>query len=186
MKIDYNAPFTLTFSLLCLIVFLLNTVFPGVTSSFFTLFPEFNLADPSWWMRLCGYVFGHADLNHLIGNLSFILLLGPLLEEKYGTKYLLIMCICVALITSIIFISFYNFALLGASGIVFMFIMLTSFSNVKANHIPLTFLLVLVLFLGKEIMDSFKADQISQSAHLIGGICGSFFGFYLLKMRSVR
>ncbi len=162
----------------------MNNLIPGTTSTLFTLFPEFQKANPLSWLRILSYSVGHANLSHLIGNLSFILLLGPLLEEKYGSKYLSIMCLAVVVITAIIFVLFYEHALLGASGIVFMFIMLTSFTNVKANHIPLTFLMIFILFIGKELIDSFKDDQISQTAHLIGGICGSVFGFHLLRSKT--
>jgi hypothetical protein len=40
-----------------------------------------------------------------------------------------------------------------------------------------TFILVALLFIGKEIIQSLNTDQISQFAHIIGGVCGSFFGF---------
>ena len=95
------------------------------------------------------------------------------------------MIILTALITGIINVSFYSTGLLGASGIVFMLILLVSFTNNTGGGIPLTFILVAILFVGKELMHSFNNDQISQSAHIIGGLCGSVFGFTgLLKKKS--
>jgi rhomboid protease GluP len=40
-----------------------------------------------------------------------------------------------------------------------------------------------VLFLVKEVSSAFAQDNISQFAHIIGGICGSFFGFLLTRHR---
>lgn len=70
-----------------------------------------------------------------------------------------------------------GFGLLGASGIVFMFILLSSFANIKTGHLPLTFVIIVIVFLGKEVFASFAHDSISQFAHIIGGLCGSTFGF---------
>lgn len=175
-RLDYNAPFTLTFSLLAIGAFCLSQIFQGFISAFCTLYPEFIWNQPVSWLRPFSYVLGHANTGHLFGNVSFLLLLGPALEERYGTRNLLLMSLATTLITAIVFILFFKQAILGASGVVFMFIVLSSFTKVKAGHIPLTFVLVLILFLGKEILDSFRNDQISQTAHLIGGIVGSFFG----------
>ena len=66
---------------------------------------------------------------------------------------------------------------MGASGIVFMFILLVSFTNSKSGEIPITFILIAILFIGKEIIQSLPNDQVSQFAHIIGGLCGSVFGF---------
>ena len=59
-----------------------------------------------------------------------------------------------------------------------MLILLSSYTN-AGGGIPLTFVLVVILFLGKEIMASFDADQVSQFAHIIGGIMGGLFGYFL-------
>ena len=115
-------------------------------------------------------------MAHLMGNLTFILLLGPIIEEKYGGSNLAIMIIITALVTGISNVFFFNTGLLGASGIVFLFIILASFGNAKQG-IPLTFILVALLFVGKEVMNSMESNNISEFAHILGGACGSLFGF---------
>jgi len=180
-KIDVNAPATLTFSLLCLLVYGLSLVAPNLILSLFVLYPDFSFTNPISYFTTVSYVFGHSSTSHLIGNLSFILLLGPVLGEKYGSRILLFMMLITTIFTAMLFYFFFSDGLLGASGIVFMFIILISFANKKKDRIPLTFILVLIIFLGKEIAQSFEADQISQTAHLAGGLCGSIFGFYLYK-----
>jgi len=92
------------------------------------------------------------------------------------------MILATALITGFVHIAvplFDNMGLRGASGIVFMLIVLSSFVNVKRGTIPLTFILIAVLYLGKEIVSVLEHDNISQMAHIVGGALGSFFGFAL-------
>ena len=136
-----------------------------------------SLDQPLSVLTLFTHVLGHASLDHLIGNLTFILLVGPIIEEKYGDMRTLFMMLVTALATGILNVVIFRSGLLGASGIVFMFILLVSFTNTKSNEIPITFILIAVLFIGKEILQSLQNDQISQFAHIMGGICGSIFGF---------
>ena len=102
------------------------------------------------------------------------------MEEKYGSRNLLEMMGITAVITAIVHaLLSSNVALLGASGIVFMLIILSSISNVKSGEIPITFIIVCVIFIGGQILDSFHADNISQLGHIVGGACGGCFGLFL-------
>ena len=47
------------------------------------------------------------------------------------------------------------------------------------SYSTLTFILIVVIFVGKEILAILREDQVSQMAHIIGGALGSFFGFTL-------
>ena len=183
--IKYNSPVILTFALICTAVFFADKGMLGNLMPYFTVGTSINAENPFSIATLFTHVIGHSSIDHLLGNLTFILLLGPIMEEKYGSRNTFLMLIITALITGIINVSFYSTGLLGASGIVFMLILLVSFTNNQGGGIPLTFILVAILFIGKELMHSFNADQVSQSAHIIGGLCGSVFGFTgLLKKKS--
>lgn len=180
MRIRYNAPVTLTFALLSISILLIDTLTgAGITLRFFTALPRgyFNPSDPFAWLRLVSHVLGHAGWEHLLSNFAIILLIGPILEEKYGSPALLWMIFFTALVTGVVNTLFFQTALLGASGIVFMMIILASFTNVRGGDIPLTFILVVLIYLLKEIILITGADEVSQSAHILGGICGSLFGF---------
>lgn len=177
-SISFNAPLTLWFSFICLLVFFLAGIYEGLMEQYFVLRPTFDYHNQVSWLTLFSYAVGHVDINHLLGNLSFILLLGPVLEQKYGMRDLFWMVLITVVTTALINLFFFKAAIIGCSGIVFMFIMLTAFSGGKRNTIPLTFLLVAVLFLGKEIMQSYQDDHIAQFAHIIGGICGGVFGLF--------
>lgn len=176
MRITFNAPVVLTFSLACVAVFFLDKATGGSLMNYFAL-TSVSTANPITFLTLFTHVLGHVSVEHLLGNLTFILLLGPIIEEKYGGNRLLIMILATALITGLLNLLFFHTGLLGASGIVFMMILLISFTNTKGGEIPITFILVAMLFIGKEIIHSLQSDEISQFAHIIGGACGSFFGF---------
>lgn len=140
-------------------------------------------AHPVSIFTLFSHVIGHGSIEHLLGNMTFILLLGPIVEEKYGSFKTVLMIALTALVTGLINVMFFDTGLLGASGIVFMLILLVSFTNMKDGKIPLTFILVALLFIGKEVIQSMQADHVSQAAHIIGGFCGSVFGFILGRKR---
>ena len=44
------------------------------------------LLSPITWVRAFTHILGHADWTHLAGNMSYLLLLGPMLEEKYSSQ----------------------------------------------------------------------------------------------------
>lgn len=181
MRISYNAPVVLTFTFLTLFVFALtHSLLPGLQSWFVT-FPTFTPTNPLDYFRLFSHVMGHQNLAHFVGNFTLILLLGPILEEKYGSQHLLFLMAITAFITSVLNTLFFTTGLLGASGIVFLFILLASFTTFKSGEIPLTFLLVFVVFIGQEIFSGLQQDNVSQFAHILGGVLGSIFGFRFNK-----
>lgn len=144
---------------------------------FFSVGTRIYFDDPVSVFSLISHIFGHVGLDHLISNMTFVLLLGPIIEEKYGSRFTLVMILLTGLITGVLNIMFFDTGLMGASGVVFMLILLVSFTNVNKGEVPLTFILVALLFVGKEVLQSLRADQVSQFAHIIGGACGSIFGF---------
>ncbi len=177
MRLRYNSPVILTFALVCAIAFILNKGLAGTLDNILAVGTSINWTDPLSIITLVTHSVGHSSVDHLLGNLTFILLLGPIVEEKYGSRSTLIMILSTALITGVLNVLFFDTGLLGASGIVFMLILLVSFTNVKSGEIPITFILVALLFVGKEIWQSLGEDRVSQFAHIIGGVCGSIFGF---------
>ncbi|MCL2440790.1 MAG: rhomboid family intramembrane serine protease [Treponema sp.] len=183
MRIKYNAPTVLTFTLLCaLILFITRTFFPDLIANWFMV-PgrnNFRVGFINHWITIITHAMGHADWTHLISNFTLILLIGPMLEESYGSKTLLIMIVITALVTGILNALLFNSYLLGASGVVFMMILLSSFTNFSHGEIPLTFILVLILYMGVQFFNTSGPDNISHFAHIIGGLCGSFFGFFRL------
>ena len=188
MSVKYNAPAILSYTFLSGAVLILSlTVLPSLTENWFAVPGKggFSPLSISSWVSLFSHVLGHANWNHYITNFAYILLIGPILEENYGSFPILLMIAVTALVTGIINILFFPKGLLGASGVVFMMILLASFTNFSKGEIPLTFILILALYLGKEIYNSFAENNISQFAHIAGGFCGSLFGFFR-PVRQIR
>ncbi len=183
-KFQYNAPVILTMTLISFLSLLLGYCTGGASTRFFFSIYRSRLFDPMQYIRLFTYVFGHADYAHFIGNFTIILLVGPMLEEKYGSKQLLEMMAVTALVTGLVQIIFFpHTALLGASGIAFMLILLSSFANYERGKIPLTLILVALIYLSGEIVDGIvnRNDNISQMGHILGGACGCVFGWFITK-----
>ncbi|MDB5049320.1 MAG: Rhomboid family protein [Fibrobacteres bacterium] len=178
LRPTYNSPVILTFALAACVIMAADGLSGGrLTPNLFATYPGFQWTSPLFYVRLISHVLGHKNWAHVTANFSVILLIGPILEEKYGSARLIKMMLITALVTGVLNAAFFTTGLLGASGLAFMMILLASFTNHKEGEIPLTFVLVVVLFLAKEAVQAFSQDDISQFAHIIGGICGSLFGF---------
>lgn len=190
-RITYNAPITLTFALFSAIILLLDSHFlnhtltraffvaPGCQGSAFA----FDIHNPVHYIMLFTHILGHSDWNHLLSNFSFILLLGPILEERYGSVVLLVMILVTALVTGVINACLIPAGLMGSSGIAFMMILLASFSTMSRHEIPLSFFLILFLYIGRDLFANNKVYNIATFAHIAGGICGSMFGFLAISKK---
>lgn len=178
LKPTYNSPVVLTFALAATLILIVDGLAGGrLSPSLFAVYPGFDFLDPVCYFRLVSHALGHRNWTHLAANLSVILLVGPILEEKHGSRRLIRMMLITALATGVLNAALFSTGLMGASGLAFMMILLVSFTNHKPGELPLTFVLVLILFLAKELVQAFGADEVSQFAHIIGGVFGSLFGF---------
>lgn len=185
LKIHYNAPVVLTFALLSLGALVLGIMTNGQSTTMLFCVYRASLRDPLTYVRMFTHVLGHTDYAHYIGNITLLLVVGPPLEEKYGSTRLFYGILTTALISGLIeFIFFPNTALLGASGIVFMMIILSSLAGMRGGSIPLTLILVAALYLGGEVVAGLTVkDNISHLTHIVGGVCGAGFG---LRFRGKR
>lgn len=181
-KIYFNAPVTLGFVGICFCVMIINIITGGKTDSFFVT-SHSSLLSPLTYLQFFTHVLGHIDWTHFLNNMVYILLLGPMLEEKYGGKRIAQVIIITALTTGIVnYILFWNVALCGASGICFAFIILSSFTEFKSGQIPLTVIIVVFVFIGQQIYEGvIFEDSVSNTSHIIGGIIGAIVGYLLNK-----
>lgn len=185
IKITFNAPVTLAMVLLCVIATLLGIITSGKSTQLLFMTYHSSLKNPMTYVRFLTHIFGHADWRHFIGNASYLLLLGPMLEEKYGTKAILEVIGITAIFTSVLnYILFWNIGLCGASGVVFAFIVLASFTGFNEGEIPLTFILVVIIFIGQQVYEGIMIqDNISNMVHIVGGIVGAGVGYGLNKRK---
>ena len=188
IRITFNAPAILTFALACVVVQVLNMLTHGASNR--ALFSTYrsSLLNPLTWVRCVTHVLGHADWSHLLNNMMLLLVLGPMLEEKYGTKNVVFVMLATAVTTAVVNMIFFpNVALLGASGIVFAMVLLSSITSTDGHTIPLTFILVAVLYIGQQVYEGiFVADNISQMGHIVGGLVGTVLGFVMSRGQMSR
>lgn len=178
-KIELNAPVVVWYTLISFAALLMGYLSDMNSTAYLFTCYRTSLADPMMWIRMFTYVFGHSDFSHYVNNFFLITLLGPMLEEKYGSKSLLIMMVITAFVGGAFNLLFTSAGLRGASGIAFMFIILCSCTSVKSGKIPLTLVLVVVIYIGQEILSGITAeDNISHITHILGGVCGIVFGLY--------
>lgn len=176
MKINFNAPLTLVFALMATLALGINTLSAGWFNSMFAL--RFtSWADPMMYMRLITYPFCHANMSHLVNNMMLFLVLGPILESKYKSKRMMIAMLFTSLISGIVHLIIASrVGLIGCSGIVFMMIILASFSG-NGKGIPLTFIFVFILYIGGQIISAIQVNNISELTHILGALCGAYIGF---------
>lgn len=187
-KISFNSPVVLGFTILCTVTLLLNWITKGYTNAHLFSVYRSSWGSPLTYVRLFGHIVGHSNLDHFVGNIMLILVVGPMLEEKYGSSNILFVILATALATGLAHLLFVpGYALLGASGVVFAFIMLSSFTCIKEKEIPLTFILVALLYIGEQVYQGlFVVSNISNLSHILGGFMGSGLGFVMHKNKMNR
>ena len=188
LKLSFNSPIVLGFTILCVVVLIVDMLTLGAsTNALFSVYRS-SLLNPLTYIRFFGHVLGHADWSHVFGNIMMLLVVGPLLEEKYGSSNILFVILTTAFVTGLSnFIFFPHIQLLGASGVVFAFILLASMTSIKEGKLPLTFILVAVLYIGEQIYSGiFIHDNVSNLTHIIGGAVGSVLGYIMNKNKMNR
>lgn len=181
-RLDFNSPVVLGFTFISAFALFLNNLTGGASNRLlFTVYAT-SFTDPLAYVRVFTHVLGHANLNHFVGNMTLFLLLGPMLEEKYGSLDLFFMIVITAFTAGVVNIfCFPTTGLLGASGVVFAMIIASSLTGMKDGKIPLTFVLVTFIYLGDEVASLFADDNISQLGHIGGGIMGAIMGTVYAK-----
>lgn len=186
LKVSFNAPITLSFVLISLVVTILGIVSRGKITEMMFMTYHSSLLNPMTYVRFFTHVLGHNGWTHYIGNAMYLLMLGPILEEKYGSKVIAETILITAAVTGIVnYVFFWKIGLCGASGVVFAFIILASFTSFREGEIPLSFILIAGIYIGQQIYEGiFLRDNVSNLAHILGGLVGSVIGFNLNKKKS--
>ena len=184
IRITFNSPVILSFVGVCLLALIPDKITGGIsTLKLFSVYRS-SFLNPLTYVRLIGHIFGHAGWSHFINNIMMILILGPMLEEKYGSKDILLVILITAVVTGAFHMIFSPFTrLLGASGVVFAFILLSSLTSFDDGGIPVTFILVAVIYIGEQIYQLIAiTSNVSNITHIIGGAVGATFGFVSNKL----
>ena len=185
LKFVYDAPVTLTFALLAFGIFLLDTfAFKGTFSGQWLLTPTvaegflpFSFSDFPSIVRLFLHVFGYTDPAVLICNLIFILLLGPAMEERYGSVIIGIMIFVAALFSGVLSACFCKVPACGAEPVVFMLVLLCTMMHLSRSKVSASSLAVIALFIGMLVLRKNPNGVIGVVITAAGGLCGSLFAF---------
>lgn len=184
MKISFNAPVIVLMAIVSFLVLMMGASVKPI----FSFCPN-QLGS----INSLTHILGHANYPHYIGNMALLLVAGPPLEEKYGSLKLLGMIIGGAFIGSLFITLFAPQAcVIGASGIVFMLIVLSAFGGSNEHttggkiNIPITLILVVLIYVVPEFLDKGKGDNISHMGHVSGAFSGLLFGMLFRRKKSER
>ena len=134
ITILYNSPVILTFALLSLLALGLGKLTDGWTTQNLFCVYRSSLTDWLTYPRFFLHVLGHPDFAAYCSNIVILLVVGPMAEERFGGKRILLAIALTALVTGLVLWFFFpNGALMGASGVVFMLIVLASFAPVPSH-----------------------------------------------------
>lgn len=177
---SFNATVTLSFFFICLVLLILDKVFGGKLSKFLSV-RRGSIFNPVTYIRFVTCSFVHSDWSHFSSNFIYILLLGPMLEAKYGMLNFIYMMLITTVMSSLVHVIVSKKAAMGASDITFMLIILSSIVNIQSGKIPITLVLIILFYVVGEIINGItKKDNISHLSHVIGAVCGVVFGYYFL------
>ncbi len=181
-ELDFNSPVIISYLGISLIACILNYITRGKTNDWFFSSYRSSIWNPFSYIRLFTHCIGHKNWDHFVSNFLYILLVGPMIEEKYGSIPLIYMFLGTSLFIGLYNIIFSNLKITGASGNVYMLIVLSSFSNLSEGKIPITLLLICIFYVMGEIKKGILEGnrKIYHDGHLIGAICGILFGFLFL------
>ncbi len=187
IKFQYNSLVILSFFFISLFALILDYITKGNSNKKLFSCYRSSLLHPLTYFRFFGHIFGHDGWDHFKSNFLIILLVGPTLEEKYGSFEIMLMILLTAFVIGFIHNLASDTRLLGASGIAFMFIFLSSFVNIQEGTIPVTLVLIIMFYLIDEVKKGFSnsKDHVSHLGHFIGAVCGIGFGFYFLYHESL-
>lgn len=177
---SYNSIVILSYFFICLIILIINYFSKDKLNSFL-VFRRGSIFNPMNYIRLVASGFCHKDFEHFRNNFVIILLIGPLLEEKYGSLNILYMLLITNFVSSLFHLIFYDSGAIGASDNAYMLIVLCSIVNISDGKIPITLILIILFYvLGEFVNFVFhKRDNVSHDSHVVGAVLGFVFGYYV-------
>lgn len=214
LHLKYDSPVTLTFVLLSTLIlaldsfalkgFLTTNIFICHGSKAVGNIAAFDYKNFLDYLRLFTHTLGSSGWQSLLANSTFILLLGPTLEERYGSPILLLMIVLTSLVGGVLNACLVPFFTSGSQSIVFMMICLAAITAFSKKEVPLSWIIVFALYFALKLCSSYSDFSSSNSTSfsfsstsggkkidfiefltlnlntftsLAAGIVGSLFGF---------
>lgn len=179
-----NSPVIVAYVLISLTAFWLkDTEFGRTLLPWLSLPREIKSAEATYYLNFVSYIFGYENWDYLLQNITFLLLLGPLVEKKYSSKLVFLMLIVTASITGTLQVLFYGSSYagreIGGTCIVYMLIMVASATNIKSYEIPVTLVLLIGFLIGGLSITSRHYNSLPL---VVGGICGFIFAIVIPRI----
>mgnify|MGYP001603789011 CR=1 FL=1 len=173
-------------SVIIVIVFLLQLMFPVVTEIF--VLNEKAIDNHEYW-RFLTAIFLHGDAAHLMYNLFALLFFGFTTERLIGSRRFLIVFFSTGILANIIAVNFYPSSL-GASGAIYG--ILGCITIISPLMMVWAFGLLMPMFLATavwviadllRIFGLFDPGNVGSIAHISGIFIGFLFGILYRKLR---
>jgi len=175
-----NRNYSLKILIITAIAFILQQIIPYF-ESIFILNSSYILSRP--WMFLTA-IFLHGSLIHIFFNMFALLIFGPLIEDRIGSRRFLFVYIIGGLIANIVGVFFYPQAL-GASGAIMamlgtLVILMPHLRVFIYGLIPIPLWMAGILWFLLDLFGSFSGTRgIGHIVHIAGLLFGLIFGLYL-------
>ncbi len=203
-RVKFDAPVTLVFFMASFLVLVLDkfvfksfalveSVFssPGAlakNAAGAALVTEvFNFSSPGDYARLFLYVFGNPNFAQFFLASAFILPLGSLMEERYGSPAVALMMLVSAFVAGVLNACLLPRLLVGSGPVIFMLILLSSITSISKREISLSSVLIFLVCMGSQFhlcsinLNSYgglnKFSVIQIFIQLAGGLAASLSGF---------
>ena len=138
-----------------------------------------------WNAGIVLHIFGHSGWSHFLGNIVYIAMLCPCIEDKFGTIPLAIITLLGALVIGIVSVVS-GIPCYGLSSIAYMWVILNTFQTDESEGLPITSIILLLVFVLPEFLAMFtKTDHIAHQNHVLGAVCGLGFGIATKILSSV-
>ncbi|MBP5568442.1 MAG: rhomboid family intramembrane serine protease [Treponema sp.] len=194
LKFEYDAPVTLSFIVITVLIFVISLIAKDAKIQSLLVAPTnaagkapFSFSNIKSILGLFLYIFGGADPALLFTNLLFIALIGPSMEERYGSFIIGIMMFVSALFAGVLNACFCKYPMSGCSAVVFMLVLLNAMMYFSKNKITGTSVSMIILFILREVYIKNPNKAVGVIIILAGGLCGSLFAFLASpKARSER
>lgn len=185
LKFSYDAPVTITMALLLLVLFMIDSlIIKSPVIAKFLMAPTtasgtvpFAFSSPKALLGVLLHIFSYTDLSQLLCDVVFLLLLGPFMEERYGSVIIGIMIFVASLFSGVLNACFCKAPVSGAACVVFMLILLDFLMSLSKKKIAAASLFALIIFVVRLATAKSENGFVDVVIVMAGGLCGSLFAF---------
>jgi len=173
---------TVWLSAVCIIMFILQLIFPSITDNL--VLNQQSFSQP---YRFVTSIFLHGSFSHLLFNLFALVMFGLILESLIGSRKFLLIFFVSGISANLIAVNFYSSSL-GASGAIYGIIgalaVLRPLMTVWAFSLPLPMFVASIIWIVLGVIGIFNpTDNTGYIAHLSGIVFGAIFGL-IFKLRN--